>query len=254
MRSRGDRNSKLCVFGAFGRRSALPEHVARDVTDRRGAAHLHGVDELVRELREVIAHPLLAPSVCRDHEGTAHQDAGGTDRKRPEHVDAAAYATVDENRDVTADRVDDLRERAANQDFEELFGFERPDDEDEEGRSDWHRITFQAEGSSTAVSGFSRVYDLNNASGGSTYDLEPRDEYKLSIAWDDGTTLEVSLKGLVEALPAGVTNESTTIEVPAEDLRVDVGDGRVLALSSASLEVEDGEPSLLAVEGLLLVP
>ena len=150
--------------------------------------------------------------------------------------------------------VDDLRERAVDQDFEELFGFKRPIDEDEARYSDWYRITFQAEGSSTAISGFSSAYDLDNVSEGSCYDLEPQDEYKLSLVWDDGAKLETSLKDLVEALPAGMTNESTIVEVPAEDLRVNVGDGRVLALSSASLEVENGEPSLLAVEGLLLVP
>ena len=199
----------------------------------------------------------LAEAGMLDAEGRAvpASDAGQVSATAKKQIDSSwDYLHYADDGYFSIALVDGLRERAANEDFEELFGFERPADEDEEGRSDWHRITFQAEGSSTVVSGFSRAYDLDNASGGSTYDLEPRDEYKLSIAWDDGTTLEVSLKGLVEALPAGVTNESTTIEVPAEDLRVDVGDGRVLALSSASLEVEDGKPSILMVEGLLLVP
>ena len=150
--------------------------------------------------------------------------------------------------------VDDLRGRASNQGFEQIFGFERPDQEDESGRDDWHSISYQADEGSFEISGFSRAYDLDAASEGSTYDIDPQDGYVLRLAWDDGTKLEVSLEGLVEKLPADISNESMSVKLPAEDLRVDAGDGRVLALSLVALDVEGGEPALLMVEGLLLVP
>lgn len=110
------------------------------------------------------------------------------------------------------------------------------------------------------VSGFTQVYDLEGVNvQGSVYGLRPDDGYRLRLEWNDGTRVDVELAGLVDGLlqdppPVALGESSGEGYMLADDLRVDAGDGRVLALKKVSVELEEDRAIEATVEGRLLVP
>lgn len=159
--------------------------------------------------------------------------------------------------------VDDLRVRSANESFEQLFGFSYAETDGDGWRDDTgdagpvqHRFEFLSADAATDVDGYTQAYNLYDADG-STW-LSVSEDYRLLLFWDDGTELDVKLSELVEGLmkspPAiGPDDYSAARTLPASELRVELGDGRVLALQQVRVEMEDGEVSEVFVDGLLLV-
>ena len=160
----------------------------------------------------------------------------------------------------TSDLVKDLRARSEKAEFEQLFGFTHHKDGsryDAEERS-WVWYTFTSDESGTEVSGFSRAYDLDLASENSGW-IEVKNGYELKVSWADGTSCTTNLQPLVDRLMADVPtdvpdNEDVDRTVPADSLRIELDDGRVLALRSVSIECESGKADSVSVKGLLLVP
>lgn len=194
-------------------------------------------------------------------------DAGGaggvtsTEAQR-EHVTSAwDYLRTAERGYLSDPLVSDLLRRSATEDFESLFGFPHADanaDDRVETGPVWHLFEFQSSDASIGLDGFTRAYDLDMATVGSTQ-LYASEGYRLTLSWSDGTGLDLSLSELMEGLTGDLPliepdAYSTAVTLPPSELRVELPDGRVLALQSVSVQTQDGAiDGEVTVSGLLLV-
>jgi hypothetical protein len=187
-----------------------------------------------------------------------------TDEQRQQVSSAWAYLRDSERGFIRNPLVEDLCEWSERVGFEELFGFAWTDGGEREGEGDahsaWRFYEWRSGEASVDVSGFTQVYDLEGVNvQGSVYGLRPDDGYRLRLEWNDGTRVDVELAGLVDGLlqdppPVAPGESSGEGYMSADDLRVDAGDGRVLALKKVSVELEEDRAIEATVEGWLLVP
>lgn len=208
-----------------------------------------------------LRHALAAAELLGE-DGLVHADAHAapTDEQRAQIASAWDYLRDADRGYLSTPLVEDLRQRAESQSFEELFGFSRVDPNVDEVY-DWHWMQLVAEGTGVDVAGFARAYDLGDAERcNGHYDLTAEEGFVLDVAWEDGTTLEVDLSELVAWAQRRIGTEQEashlddSLSVAADELRVPCGDGRVLALERLDLTIKHGEISEVTPEGFLLVP
>lgn len=156
--------------------------------------------------------------------------------------------------------VEDLRERMGNQSFNGFFGL--PIDEGESG-SHYASFVFNTDAVGLDVTGFARAYDLDTADSASSNSTVTSKDWTLHVAWDDGTELAVNLADTV----AGLMSFETQAQEQGQDLhyggelitsakllRVPCDGGRVLVLTRAYVDTEDGAVTEATLSGYLLVP
>ena len=133
--------------------------------------------------------------------------------------------------------------------------------ESEEREDAWHWSAFVPETDGIDLTGFARAYELH----ADTYDtdehgIDDKNGYTLRFSWNDGTSLEVSLAELVETLASQEpsvqqnSSEDQSFTVPADELRVSCGDGRVLVITRLELQASGTTLEEMSLDGFLLVP